>query len=215
MPTSSTPLDPTGCSSHSSALATSSTHPSTNPSPHISLEPATPGDAELLARLHAESWRHAYAGLVPADYLEHQAAAERRATWRARMEDDAEGPLEVFIARVNGEAAGFACLMPLAEPGYGIYLDNLHVLPAYHGQGLGKRLLAHCVRRVTTEWPGKALFLYVLADNEPARGFYRTLGGEESEPFLEPFHGTDVMVPVVRVTWFDVDALLARLAPSA
>ncbi|WP_423198229.1 MULTISPECIES: GNAT family N-acetyltransferase [unclassified Cupriavidus] len=207
MPTSSTPPDPAGLPSAPQSSPT--------PSPHLSLEPATRADAELLARLHAESWRHAYAGLVPVDYLEHQAAAERRATWRARMEDDAEGPLEVTIARVDGEAAGFACLMPLAEPGYGIYLDNLHVLPAYHGQGLGKRLLAHCVRRVATEWPGKALFLYVLADNEPARGFYRALGGEESEPFLEPFHGTDVMVPVLRVTWFDVDALLARLTPRA
>ncbi len=115
------------------------------------------------------------------------------------------------LARVDGEPAGFACLMPEAEPAYGIYLDNLHVLPGFHGHGLGKRLLAHWAQRVATGWPGQPLFLYVLEGNTQAREFYRRLGGQESDSFDEPFPGTDIIVTVRRVSWPDVPALVARL----
>ncbi|WER45245.1 GNAT family N-acetyltransferase [Cupriavidus sp. WKF15] len=180
----------------------------------VALTPATCADANLVAALHAESWRRTYAGLLPQEYLAHTAPAERRAAWHARLCNGAEAPLEVTLARVDGEPAGFACLMPNAEPSHGIYLDNLHVLPAFHGHGLGKRLLAHCAARVATGWPGRPLFLYVLDANDQAREFYRRLDSHESESFEDPFPGTDIIVAVRRVTWNDVPALLARLQPT-
>ncbi len=182
--------------------------------PLIELVPATPADADLLAAMHADSWRDTYAGLIPATWLETYAREERQATWRARMFEGAEAPIEATILRINGQAAGFSCLMPLAEPGYGIYLDNLHVLHAWHGKGYGKQLMAHCACRVASQWPGKPLFLYVLDGNAQAREFYRRLGGVESDSFEDPFPGTDLMVTVRRVTWDDVDALVSRLAPG-
>ena len=181
----------------------------------IELAPATAADADLLAALHTDSWRHAYAGLIPTEHLENHAPAERLATWRARMLEHAEAPLIVTLLRVDGKPAGFSCLMPLAEPGYGIYLDNLHVMADYQGLGLGKRLMTHCAARVAYEWPGKPLFLYVLDGNTQARAFYQALGGEESACFEDPFPGTDLMVPIRRVTWVDVDALLRRLTGSS
>jgi ribosomal protein S18 acetylase RimI-like enzyme len=183
--------------------------------PHqIELVPATAADAELIASMHAASWRDTYAGLLPGEYLEHVAPAERLATWRARLVDGAEAPLEANILRVDGQPAGFACLMPLAEPGYGIYLDNLHVLKAYHGHGYGRLLLAHWAGYTARRWPGKPLFLYVLDGNTLAREFYQRLGGVESERFEDPFPGAGVMVPIRRITWEDVDALVSRLPPA-
>lgn len=182
--------------------------------PLIELVPATPADADLLATLHVDSWRDAYAGLIPQQYLEAHAQAERLATWRARMLEGAEAPLEATILRVNGQPAGFSCLMPLAEPGYGIYLDNLHVMRAYQGYGYGKTLMAHAATRVASQWPGKPLFLYVLDGNTQAREFYQRLGGVESDSFNDPFPGTDLMVAVRRVSWDDVDTLVTRLAPG-
>ncbi|MEN7526064.1 GNAT family N-acetyltransferase [Cupriavidus sp. DL-D2] len=182
--------------------------------PLIELVPATSADADLLASMHADSWRHAYAGLIPNEYLDVHAVNERLATWRARMLDGAEAPIEVTILRVDGQPAGFSCLMPLAEPGYGIYVDNLHVMQQYHGRGYGKTLMSHCACRAASQWPGKALFLYVLDGNVQAREFYRRLGGVESDMFNDPFPGTDFMVAVRRVTWEDADALVSRLAPG-
>jgi len=182
-------------------------------SPHIELIPAGPEDADLLAALHTESWRETYAGLLPDAYLSGEAPAERKAAWRARMRDGADGPIEVTLATVDGRPAGFACRMPKAEPEAGIYLDNLHVLPAFQGHGLGKLLLAHCSRRVAAQWPGQALFLYVLNGNTQAREFYRRLGGIESDSFDDTFPGANVVLAVRRVSWPDADALLRRLDP--
>ncbi|WP_420993442.1 GNAT family N-acetyltransferase [Cupriavidus sp. 30B13] len=177
----------------------------------IELTPAGPRDAALVASLHARSWQHAYRGVLPDGYLEQEAPAQRLRTWRARLVDGAEAPLEVTLARVDGEPAGFSCLQPHAEPEFGIYLDNLHVMPQWHGMGVGKRLFAACVRRAIAGWPGQPLFLYVLDANVQARGFYRRLDGIEGEPFDDPFPGADLMVAVRRVSWNDLDALLARL----
>ena len=58
---------------------------------------------------------------------------------------------------------------------HGIYLEDLFVRPRYRGHGLGRallaRLAAECVERgyARLEWS-------VLDWNDPAIGFYRTLG---------------------------------------
>ena len=60
---------------------------------------------------------------------------------------------------------------------HGIYLEDLFVRPEHRGQGLGRALLVElareCVRRgyARLEWA-------VLDWNEPAIGFYRSLGAE-------------------------------------
>ncbi|MBB1635795.1 GNAT family N-acetyltransferase [Cupriavidus sp. UME77] len=185
----------------------------------IELLPAGPHDAALIADLHTQSWRHAYQGLLPADYLEREAPAQRAQAWQARLADGADGPVEVTLVRVDGTPAGFACLQPEAEPQYGVYLDNLHVMPGWHGLGLGKRLFAHCAQRAAVGWHGQPLFLYVLDGNTQAREFYRRLDGVESAAFDDQFPGADLIVAVRRVSWPSVDALLRRLgawpAPAA
>ena len=58
---------------------------------------------------------------------------------------------------------------------HGVYLEDLYVRPGARGSGLGKALLvalaAECVRRGYTR-----LQWWVLDWNEPAIGFYKSLG---------------------------------------
>ncbi len=88
---------------------------------------------------------------------------------------------EALIAEEGGRALGFALFFSTWSTWrgrLGIHLEDLFVRPEARGQGLGKRLLgavaAEAVRRgcARLEWQ-------VLDWNEPARGFYRTLGARE------------------------------------
>ncbi|MEJ8566677.1 GNAT family N-acetyltransferase [Elongatibacter sediminis] len=85
---------------------------------------------------------------------------------------------EVVIAERNGEPAGFALFFPsystfLARPG--IYLEDLFVLPAQRGAGIGLALLRHLARLAVDRGCGR-LDWSVLDWNEPAIGFYRRIG---------------------------------------
>lgn len=76
------------------------------------------------------------------------------------------------------EPAGFALFFPtystfLALPG--IHLEDLFVRPEHRGRGVGRALLAHLAALVVERGWGR-LEWAVLDWNEPAIGFYRSLG---------------------------------------
>ncbi|MNN59517.1 putative acetyltransferase [compost metagenome] len=84
----------------------------------------------------------------------------------------------MLIGEVDGEAAGFALFFHnystfLSQPG--IYLEDLFVRPAARGLGLGKALLTALAKLAVERGCGR-LEWSVLDWNEPAIGFYRSLG---------------------------------------
>ncbi|MDN0082973.1 GNAT family N-acetyltransferase [Crenobacter sp. SG2305] len=178
--------------------------------PKLAFVPAQAEHAAIVADLHTTSWQSAYRGLLPDRYLDKEAAAERLQHWKSRLVDGKDGPFEVLIAVLDDKPVGFVCLQPEADPAFGVYLDNLHVMPSVQGVGLGKQLLAWAAQRAREGWPNKPLFLYVLEDNAEARAFYRSVGGIESAPFPDAMPG-GVTLATRRVSWPDVPALVARL----
>ena len=48
---------------------------------------ATPDDVDAIARVHVETWRSAYRGLVPDEYLAGLSPARRADQWRAFLGD--------------------------------------------------------------------------------------------------------------------------------
>lgn len=131
-------------------------------------------DAEAVATLHAESWRTAYAGIVPPEALGDGLLHERRELWEIRLTVDygepANTPL-LLIAESAGELYGFAYLIP--QPDGRVLLDNLHVRPGHTGGGIGRLLLHEAIART----PDSPLYLEVLVDNTRAVAFYEREGG--------------------------------------
>jgi GNAT superfamily N-acetyltransferase len=82
------------------------------------------------------------------------------------------------VAEVDGEVVGFALWFLNFSTWlgrHGIYLEDLYVQPAHRGAGLGRALLAGLARRCVERGYGR-LEWSVLDWNEPAIGFYESLG---------------------------------------
>ena len=60
---------------------------------------------------------------------------------------------------------------------HGIYLEDLYVKPDHRGSGYGKELLAHLAHICVTRGYGR-LEWWVLDWNDPARGFYESIGAQ-------------------------------------
>lgn len=87
---------------------------------------------------------------------------------------------EVVIAEYQQQAAGFALFFHnystfLAKPG--IYLEDLFVLPAFRGKGLGKLLLSYLAKLAVERNCGR-LEWSVLDWNQPAIDFYQSQGAQ-------------------------------------
>lgn len=87
---------------------------------------------------------------------------------------------EVIIGELDGSPQGFALFFhnfSTFEGRPGIYLEDLFVRPQARGSGLGKALLAR-LAALAVERGCARLEWSVLDWNEPAIGFYRTLGAQ-------------------------------------
>jgi len=82
------------------------------------------------------------------------------------------------IAEIDGVAVGFAVYFFNFSTWLGrrgLYLEDLYVRPGTRGQGVGRALLAHLANIAVQRGCGRMEWA-VLDWNEPAIGFYRTLG---------------------------------------
>jgi GNAT superfamily N-acetyltransferase len=85
---------------------------------------------------------------------------------------------EVLIAYADAEAAGFAVFFHnfstfLGKPG--LYLEDLFVRPEFRGRGYGRQLLQRLAQIALERRCGRMEWA-VLDWNEPAIGFYKSLG---------------------------------------
>jgi GNAT superfamily N-acetyltransferase len=85
---------------------------------------------------------------------------------------------EVLIAEDGGTPVGFALFFQnystfLAQPG--LYLEDLFVIPAARGRGVGRLLLEHLAQIAIDRGYGRVEWA-VLDWNAPAIGFYRRVG---------------------------------------
>ena len=130
-----------------------------------------------MVRVHIESWRTTYSGIVSEnafDQMEREAPA-RESRWADRIrqsadafyiaEHDARGPVGFSSGGANRENSH-------DFPGE---LYAIYVLKEHQGRGLGHALVREVVRQLLAD--GRtAMLVWVLARN-PYRRFYEALGG--------------------------------------
>lgn len=149
----------------------------------IDLRVATRADIPTIAAIHTANWRSAYAAFFDPAYLSRLIEAERLATWTDKFSTfnpHARG----FIAEQDGIAIGFVYLVRGADARWGSFVDNLHVLPATQGQGVGAMLLDAAARWSREAFPATGVYLLCYEQNHPARRFYERMGGVAAERLI-------------------------------
>ncbi|OAR26601.1 GNAT family N-acetyltransferase [Streptomyces sp. ERV7] len=154
-------------------------------------------DAQQIAALHADSWRTAYAGIMPESFLSGPLYEDRLALWQQRLTDDPSAA-GLFVAEEEGELVGFVYLTPC--PDGRVLLDNLHARPGRTRSGIGSRLLRHAREWAAVEHPGRAVYLEVLSANTPAIAFYERHGAQRTDERVCRFE-QGFELPELEYTW--------------
>lgn len=139
----------------------------------VTIRRATTADAAVVARIHTSSWRQAYTGIIPDEYLGSISEETRTRRWT----DILSSPESVtWLALLGDRTVGFASIGPArdedAEDG-DLELQYIYLEPETWGHGVARHLMREVLAAVPERTP---LSLWVLADNERARHFYRRHG---------------------------------------
>jgi ribosomal protein S18 acetylase RimI-like enzyme len=170
------------------------------------IRPAREDDIPGIARVHVDTWRSAYAGIVPDEALASLSYAERESRWRNYLINHPDTNY-VYVAEDDGEIVGFVSGGPLRDDtsGYTSELYAIYVLEHTQGTGVGRRLVQALVRDLL-EREHESMLLWVFRDNPPARGFYEKLGGQYVSEKTFEFGGKELVE--VSYGWKDIRPLL-------
>lgn len=135
-------------------------------------------DAPAITRVHVDSWRSTYAGIVSAEYLAAISSEKRETMWRSLLSDPAGTDFICVAETPAGGVVGFASSGPQRGQieGYAGEIYALYLLQNHQRQGLG-RLLFNAAAADLRQRGLNSLMLWVLAEN-PSRKFYEALGGQ-------------------------------------
>jgi GNAT superfamily N-acetyltransferase len=173
----------------------------------LTLRVATAFDAAAVARVHRDSWRTTYTGILPLDVIEHHVGQRSESLWRSRLTE--RPTVEVtWLAEVGGEVVGFASCGEARHRLEGLEAEiyALYVVQPHQRHGVGRELVRACARHFVLH-AHFGFYLWVLKANR-ARMFYETLGGEELaeksvrlglHSFAEVAYGWHDLTPLVAV----------------
>ena len=140
---------------------------------------AEPRDADSLARVHVDSWRSTYAGILPDEFLAGLSYRDRESFWEQVL-TTARPTVSNFLAETEaGDVVGLAAGGPerTGSKTYPGELYLVYLLEQYQRRGLGRLLVSAVAGRLLADGFGSML-LWVAKDNHPACRFYEALGGE-------------------------------------
>ncbi|WP_207205383.1 GNAT family N-acetyltransferase [Microbacterium protaetiae] len=141
----------------------------------VRIRPAVADDAAGMARVHVETWRETYRGLMRDEVLDRPGfEASRHKFWTAAITDPRFARNRIAVAHRGDELIGIAMAGPPMDAGadasWSAQLYVLYVYAAHHGSGAGGGLLDAVID------PGEPAALWVADPNPRAQAFYRKHG---------------------------------------
>jgi GNAT superfamily N-acetyltransferase len=149
----------------------------------VSVRPARVADVPEIARIQVQTWRAAYADLLPPQVLARATEERARAEWAAAVTAPPSPGHRVLVAQEQDRVVGFAAFGPAEPAGEGDpatgagEIHTLLVEPRWGRRGHGSRLLAAIVDHLRADGAGRALVWVAAGDVASAR-FYASAGWE-------------------------------------
>ena len=136
-------------------------------------------DRSKISRIYEESWKFAYRGLIPQEYLDSIPAGR----WEKKF--DTPG-WSTMLCIEDGEYIGTSsfCKSRFEQYPDSGEVISIYFLPEYMGKGYGRQLL----KAVLDELKKKGfteVFLWVLEGNERAIRFYESFGFIPADDYLD------------------------------
>ena len=141
----------------------------------ITFRRATIADSLAVGRVHVQSWRESFKGIVPQSFLDKMSMQDRTRAFRTRFTDD---DYRMFIAETpkNG-VIGFADFGKARDTGrsYQAELYAIYLLRDFQRQGIGRKLFTLGVESLVADGMNS---MYVLTlETSPYKSFYENMGG--------------------------------------
>lgn len=166
-----------------------------------------PGDARGIARVHVDTWRATYAGMLPDRVLVRMRHDRRQQYWQRALASTSADAFTLVAETAAAGIVGFGGAgLRRGPPAYDGEVYTLYVDPDYQGQGIGRQLLADLFQGLAARGAKSAL-IWVLAAN-PSRYFYEAMGGRYVVEREEKMWGT--RLAEIGYGWDDLGAPARR-----
>ncbi|MEU2304376.1 GNAT family N-acetyltransferase [Streptomyces misionensis] len=139
----------------------------------VTVRTMTAADVTAVAEIRVAGWRAAYAGLLPASYLDRMSVEENAGRLRERLARPGGSGADLVAVDARGTPAGWVCVGPAHREGGEVHA--LYVRPSRIGTGVGRALLDAANAHAHAHGLDP-LALWVLAGNTRARRFYERAG---------------------------------------
>ena len=172
----------------------------------VTVRRATSSDLTSVARVHVETWKATYRGIVSDDWLD-----------ALKVESDIARGFGQWLARPIPGWAQFAAIDSLEgvvgfaaggpesdhDPEFTGELGAIYVLKSFQGRGFGRKLTAEIARHLLGT--GHHSMLVWILEANPYRRFYEKLGGVPVRTKMARVAGA--LLPEVAYGWIDIRGL--------
>ncbi len=133
-------------------------------------------DALAVAKVHVESWRKSFAGIVPQEFLDNLTVEKREQAFRQRLGD---ANYKMFVAETAKDGiVGFADFGAARESDFAFEAElyAIYLLREFQGKGIGENLFKLCQKEMSADGFGS---MYLIAlEVSPYKSFYEKMGGK-------------------------------------
>ena len=139
----------------------------------LKIRHAVLSDSESIGIINVITWKDAYKGILPDDFLANRNLSDKRIRY---IKNQIENQDDIcLVAELDNKIVGF-CIGGLPRQYNDVFqfeLRAFYVLPEYQRTGIGKAIFDKFKEIVA----GKPFYLYALSANHKAINFYTKNGG--------------------------------------